>query len=210
MDYIPDLETLSLWLIQYGSIALFILLALGIIALPVPEETLMVIAGTLMGNGHLLISPTIFAAFAGSVTGITISYLIGRTLGIFFIHKYGCWVGIREHHVQKVHVWFERFGKWALFVGYFIPGVRHFTGFTAGTSELSFRQFAIYAYTGALFWVSTFLSLGYFFGHYCVDHCQNMEIGTDKIIIATAVVMGGALGLWWYRRKKIKRKYPEN
>lgn len=194
------------WLVQYGSITLFFLLALGIIAFPVPEETLMVFAGILMSNGELRIAPTILAALAGSITGITISYMLGKTLGHFFLHKYGGWVGIKTKHVDAAHSWFEHYGKWSLFIGYFIPGIRHFTGFTAGTTDLEFRHFALFAYVGALFWVSTFLSIGYFFGHVWLALFKDIEIGLEST--TTLVVLGIALGVlaFYFIRKKYKSR----
>jgi membrane protein DedA with SNARE-associated domain len=94
MEHLPDIDTLSLWLNEYGSITLFVLLALGIVALPVPEETLMVIAGILMRKGELQIPGTMLAAYLGSMVGITGSYIIGRTAGKFLVHKYGSWLGL--------------------------------------------------------------------------------------------------------------------
>lgn len=166
MDYFPEIETLSQWLLQYGAFALFILLAIGIIALPVPEETLMVVAGILMNNGNLHIPHVIIAAFAGSICGITGSYLLGRLASNFFIQKIGRWVGITEARFQAAQKRFEPYGKWALFIGYFIPGIRHLSGFSAGVAKLNYKEFALFAYSGAFAWVSLFLSVGYFFGDY--------------------------------------------
>lgn len=193
-------ETFSYWLLEYGSLTLFILLALGIIALPVPEETLMVMAGVLMADGHLHIHWTILAALGGSICGITVSYLVGATAGSYFLSKYGGWLGIKQEHIQKAHEWFEHYGKWSLFIGYFIPGIRHFTGFTAGTTKLAYHEFALFAYTGALFWVSTFLSVGYFFGHYWLKYLKNVEIGLDNqttlIIVLLLFAIGAGLFFW--------------
>ena len=52
----------------------------------------------------------------------------------------------------------------ALFGGYFFPGLRHLTAFSAGASHLEYRYFAPYAYTGGGCWVVTFVALGYFLG----------------------------------------------
>lgn len=186
MEGLFDTETLSIWLLEYGSIGIFILLTLGIIALPVPEETLMVISGILMHHHKLCISSTLIAAYLGAIAGITGSYLLGRTAGYYFIPKYGSWIGMTHARVDKVHVWFERFGKWTLVFGYFIPGVRHFTGFIAGTSGLSYRQFALFAYTGAILWVSSFLSIGYFFGAQWLklfERFKEIELDFDWITI---------------------------
>lgn len=192
MDILAADSTFSIWLLQYGSFALFFLLALGIIAFPIPEETLMVLAGTLMFSGHLNIPQTIIAAFLGSATGITASYIIGRTLGIYFVTHYGKKVGITEEKLEKAHYWFERLGKWTLMVGYFIPGVRHFTGVCAGTTKLSFKHFALFAYSGAALWVATFLSLGYFFGDVCVSTCKEILDNSDTYIFL-AIIIGAGL-----------------
>ena len=76
------------------------------------------------------------AAFAGSACGITLSYVLGRTFGLKLIHRYGRYLRITEDHVEKAHAWFRRAGHWSLTFGYFIPGVRHFTAYAAGMSEL--------------------------------------------------------------------------
>jgi membrane protein DedA with SNARE-associated domain len=57
-------------------------------------------------------------------------------------------------------------------IGYFIPGVRHFTGFSSGMATLPFHHFALFAYSGALLWVTSFLTIGYFFGHKCFELCR--------------------------------------
>ncbi len=205
MECVVEHNAFSIWLLQYGSIALFVLLALGIIALPVPEETLMVIAGVLICRGELHPTSTAIAALAGSITGITVSYIIGRTLGSYFIHRYGSWVGITEQRYQRAHAWFERFGKWSLFIGYFVPGIRHFTGFTAGTTELEFKHFALFAYSGAIVWVSTFLSLGFFFGSYWLSAFETIEVEFDVILIIAAVLLA-VVGVVYIIRKRAKER----
>jgi membrane protein DedA with SNARE-associated domain len=104
--------------------------------------------------------------------------------------------------VDRVHEWFGKLGHWALVVGYFVPGVRHLTAVVAGTSELEFRQFALYAYAGALFWVSVFLTLGYLVGDqwervYGQIHHQAIHVGV-ALAVAAAVYL-----LWkWLKRRR--------
>lgn len=201
MDSPPEMETLTIWLAHYGSFALFGLLILGIIAFPIPEETMMVIAGILMYDEKLSIYPTLLSAYAGSIVGITISYLLGRTAGQYIMHKYGNWLGLTPAVIQKMHNWFERFGPWVLFFGYFIPGVRHFSGFSAGTTGLSYKKFAIFAYSGAIVWVTTFLSIGYFFGRYWLSAFEslNIEEDTEGVIIILILL---CLCFFIYKLKK--------
>lgn len=203
MELLPDTHILTLWLIKYGSFVLFVMLTLGIIALPIPEETLMVIAGILMHKGKLNIPATIIFAYLGSVCGITMSYLLGRSAGQFLLTKYGRWFGINAAHIQRAHYWFERFGKWLLFIGYFIPGVRHFTGFSAGMTKLEYKYFALFAYLGALVWVSLFLSLGYFLGHCWFSIYEKLET-LDWISIGLILLFAG---IFFYFFKQRTKKY---
>lgn len=183
MESLVDHNLLTTWLLNYGSIVLFFLLIAGIVAFPIPEETLLIVSGVFMSNGHLNIPSTMIAAYLGSICGITLSYYIGLTAGHYFIHKYGSWVGMTEARLVKAHVWFEKYGTWMLFFGYFIPGVRHFTGFTAGMTKLEFPRFALYAYTGAIAWVTLFLSLGYFFGGYWHHLYDELELGIEMLVL---------------------------
>lgn len=168
IDIQQVLHTLNSYLqplLEYGSPALFVLLALGILALPIPDESLMVAAGFFMAKGKLSISLTMLAAYAGAMCGITVSYGLGLTVGHFFITRYGRWLGLTKAKIDRVENWFSRIGTWTLFVGYFVPGVRHLTGYVAGTLELKYKKFAIFAYSGAIIWASTFLLLGFLIGH---------------------------------------------
>ncbi len=203
MDFLGGSEAISAWLMQYGSVALFFALVLGIIALPVPEETLMVIAGMLLYHDKLELVPILTSAYFGSICGITMSYLIGRTAGQYIIHKYGYRFGFTHERFEKVHAWFERFGTWVLFIGYFIPGVRHFTGFSAGMTGLHFSRFALFAYTGAITWVTTFLSIGYFFGTHWESTFESLEISLDQIIVLGVFVFCCAMAY-----KYLKKKWP--
>ena len=158
------MESLLGWISQYGYAGLFGLLLLGIVGLPVPDETLLVFSGYLIWRGRLDPRLTFAAGFAGSACGISISYWIGRTLGRPFVQRYGRRLRITEERLDRVHNWFVRIGDWLLAAGYFIPGVRHFTALVAGMSDLEYRRFAGFAYAGAAIWVATFLTLGYLVG----------------------------------------------
>jgi membrane protein DedA with SNARE-associated domain len=152
------------WITTYGYGAIFVLLMLGIVGLPIPDETILVFCGYLISKGTMKPLPAWLFAIAGSWCGISLSYTIGRTLGLGAVHRYGKYLHITDERLAKVHQWFDRIGHWALFVGYYIAGVRHFSAIVAGTSKLSFRSFMAYAWTGGVLWVTTFLSLGYFLG----------------------------------------------
>lgn len=158
IDYIQDLFT------KHGYIVLFLGLLLEFIALPFPGETTMAFAGFLSYTGRLDFFTLIIVAFAGTTVGMTITYFIGLKAGLPFIQRYGKWFLFSPTKLKKTQKWFERYGSVLIFIGYFIPGVRHFTGYFAGIIALPFRKFALYAYSGAIFWVVLFISIGKVFG----------------------------------------------
>lgn len=151
------------WILEHGSLGLFILLSLGIVGLPIPDETLIILAGLLCAKGKLPLVQSFFAILLGSMSGITVSYLLGYFAGQRLLKQYGYWVGITTDKIEKVHQWFERAGKWVLTFGYFLPGVRHLSGFISGAAYLRYITFAFFAYFGAVLWCSTFFCIGYYF-----------------------------------------------
>lgn len=152
------------WIIQYGYLGIFVLLFLGVFGLPIPDEIILAYAGYLVFSGHLVLLPTVASAFVGAMGGISLSYGLGHTAGSFLLEKHGSRIYLTAAKIADTHAWFERMGKWALTLGYFVPGLRHVTALIAGSSGLGYYTFAIYAYGGALIWTGTYIMVGYFLG----------------------------------------------
>lgn len=178
------------WIVKYGYGAIFILLVLGVVGLPIPDETLLVFSGYLISTGRMKPVWALLSAVAGSWCGISLSYWIGRTLGLGVVHKFGKYLHITEEHLAKVQRWFDRIGHWALFVGYYIAGVRHFTAIVAGISKLPFPTFMTFAWTGGALWVSLFLTLGYFLGENWKKMGELIHHYLLYISIAALVIVG--------------------
>jgi membrane protein DedA with SNARE-associated domain len=186
------------FLANYGYFAVFGLLMLGIVGPLIPDETILVLAGIAIHRGEMNPLITFAVALAGSLCGITLSYVLGRK-GVIYALRH---VPVLERHVGKylpqVHKWFERFGKWTLFFGYFIAGIRHFTALVAGASELPPGPFALYAYSGAAVWVACFLTIGYYLG----EGWENKAQSIDRIVFIIAVAIAIAALIWWRFRKR--------
>ncbi len=197
------MEALFGWVQTYGYGALFGILIFGIIGLPVPDETLLVFCGYLISQGKMTAAGTFAAAAAGSCCGITGSYLIGRTLGLGVVHRFGRYLHVDDRQLNRVHRWFERSGHWALFFGYYIAGVRHLTAVIAGASQLEFVPFIRYAWSGALCWVAVFLTLGYFIGEHWRRAAEIVHAYLTYISVAGIV---GVLAFVIIRRTWRKRR----
>lgn len=195
MEFITDLFT------HYGYIVLFGVLMIELIGAPTPGETLMTYCGYLVFQGKLNWGISIIVAALGVISGITISYFIGRTLGITFIQKYGPYIHLGPDKMAKTSQWFERYGNGLLFIAYFIPGVRHVTGYFSGITGIPYRKFAFNAYTGAIIWTSTFISLGKILGS---NWSKFQESVRQYLIVGGIIIAIILLCIYLYR------KYKEN
>lgn len=193
------------WISQYSYGAIFIALGLGIVGLPIPDETLMAYAGFLVFRGTLDPYGVVAAAFAGTSCGITLGYLLGRTLGHPFLNRYARKTGMDRERIEKAESFYNRYGKFALFFGYFVPGVRHLTALMAGTSLMPYRVFAAFAYAGGFLWTLVLVGLGYLLGEqwhhvYMVSHRYGIPL----------VLLGAVLVIAVFYRRMADRKGSES
>lgn len=187
---------------EYGYVGLFLAMALGLIGIPVPDEALLTAAGYLMAQGHLKLGFTMLAAITGSLTGMSLSYLLGRWLGRPLLTKFGPLLRLTPDKLARHE---ERFAKWGhvlVLVGYFVPGVRHMTALFIGLGKHPFRPFLFYASLGALAWTSMFELLGVLLGEHWRESA--LFVQREAVMAFLLIVgMGGALLL--LRRYSIRR-----
>ena len=171
----------------------FSLLMVGILGVPVPDETLITYAGYLSFKGILMFLPAFGAAFLGTACGITLNYGMGHFGGTYLIGKFGTYLCITEEGTIKLHSWFVRFGKWLLLISYFVPGIRHLMAMTAGASKLAFPVFALFAFTGGFLWSLTFIAICYYFGEEWGKMSQQLRhwfiLGSYAVVIVPSAYM---------------------
>ncbi|ULO06955.1 DedA family protein [Paenibacillus sp. 19GGS1-52] len=188
----------------YGYNVMFFGLLLEFVALPFPGETTMAFAGFLSYTGRLDFMTLMAVAYAGTTVGMTVTYFVGLKAGLPFIQRYGRWFLFSPAKLAKTQVWFEKYGSVLIFIGYFVPGVRHFTGYFAGIIALPFRKFALYAYSGALFWVLLFLGIGRVFGPQWMGIFHLFELYSKWIISGGALIVA-VIVMYRYRKRLTSR-----
>ncbi|WP_088266063.1 DedA family protein [Bacillus mycoides] len=193
---------------QYGYYVVLVGLLLEYIALPFPGEPTLAYAGFLAQKGDLSLPILIILSFIGTSVGMTIQYFLGNKLGMPFVQKYGKYVFLTQRKIDLTRMWFDKYGYFLIFIGFFIPGVRHFTGYFAGIINLPFRRFAITIYSGALFWVSFFLIGGYWLGGNLQDIFGLLGDHIGKIIFGAIVIVAITLSVRF--RKQLKRVFLQN
>jgi membrane protein DedA with SNARE-associated domain len=192
-------QTLLDWLMRYGAPVLFFAQVLGIVGLPVPDEFLLTVAGALVHRGLLHFTSTFAAAIAGCLSGITISYLLGRFIGLPVLLTR---LRLPPHAVLRGQTWFRRFGGWLLTFGYFIPGVRHVSAIAAGSTPLGYPTFARYAYPGGALWCSVFLGLGYVAG----DRWREVARDSRPHFTVVLLVLAALIGAYMVFRVTLQRR----
>jgi len=176
---------------------------LGIVGPLIPDDTILVLSGLAVHRGQLDPLITLVVAYAGSLCGITLSYVLGKTGVIYVLKRIPPVQRWMDRYMPQVERWFEKHGKWTLFFGYFLAGVRHFTALAAGMSDVRPRTFALYAFPGGLVWVASFLSIGYFLGAQWDQLRQRFDHGA--LIFAALVVVLSAVAWALNRRKNAAR-----
>jgi membrane protein DedA with SNARE-associated domain len=196
------MESVLGWVAHYGYVGIFALLMLGIVGLPVPDETMLMFAGYLIFRHELEPLPTFAAGFLGSICGITVSYAIGRLLGLYVVARLGHFLHIKPAQLDQVRAWYERKGKYGLVIGYFIPGIRHLAAYVAGSSRLPLSVFATYAYFGGLLWSGTFISIGYGLG----DEWQQMSASIHRYLLLGAAIAASVIAIGFLLIHRRQRK----
>jgi membrane protein DedA with SNARE-associated domain len=183
------LQTIIELINNYGYIILFFALTFELILLPLPGELMMTYCGFLVYKGNMNLITSILVATAGVTIGITTSYTIGSKLGEHFFSKYGSYFHLGTNRLEKVSSWFDTYGTKLIFLAYYIPGVRHLTGYFSGITKLSYKKFALNAYLGAFVWTSTFILLGNFFGlNWYKFHNYSKEFTIIMILFAALIL----------------------
>ena len=183
------MEMLFKLLTEHVYVILFVSLILEFAALPLPGETMMVVAGVMAYNNHGSYLGMIIASALGTVIGMQFSYEIGRRLGTKAVDKYGMYIGLTPYRMTKAAEFFNKFGNIVIVIAYFLPGVRHILGYFSGISRIDAKKFHIYSTIGGVFWVVVFITLGYVLGP-SAPHAFKLlhKYGTMLFILAIAAL----------------------
>lgn len=196
---------------DYGALALFVVLTLESLGLPLPGESALITAGTLAGRGELSVWAMLASAWAGAVLGDNIGYLVGRWAGRPVVLDYGSRIGITPARFAKVEAAFERYGHWTVIFARFVNVLRQLNGVVAGTMGMDWRVFVLCNALGGALWVLTWgvgawwlaSHLGYL--HLLEDWARQAEAA---VLPALAIAVAGWFAWRWRRRRAAGARPP--
>jgi membrane-associated protein len=201
---------------EYGTMVYAVLAGIvfaetGLVVVPfLPGDTLLFVGGAFCATGAMNIWVLMSLLVIAAVTGNTVNYWIGKSVGHkVFTYDYK-WLD--KAALQKTHAFYENHGGKTIVLARFIPVVRTFAPFVAGVSEMTFAKFQFFNIVGALAWVVGLVTAGYFFGDLDItipfinyrlvvkDH-----LNTIVLIGLCAAIVPIALGGLWKFYKKVSR-----
>ncbi|NOU98531.1 DedA family protein [Paenibacillus planticolens] len=154
---------------QYGYVALFVALWLGIVGMPIPDEVVVMIGGAMTANGMLHPIPAFILTYLGVVSGLSVGYVLGRIFGLYILDRLRRKKGMDKYFNFSEKL-MQKYGNFALSISYFFPIIRHVMPYMAGLNQMSFRRYAIYSYTAGFVWTLLFFTIGHLVG----DHAQRI------------------------------------
>ena len=194
----PVINLMERWVEDYGYAAIFVLMLLESALIPFPSEVTMLAGGFYAAEGSLDLFWVTTAGVMGNMVGSWIAYALGRKTGRALLDRYGRYVLIRSHDVDKAEIWWDKYGEAATFFSRLLPVIRTFISLPAGIAKMPLGKFSVYTFLGVVPWTFGLAYLGVVLG-------ENWERVLDYFDLPTLLI-GGALvlvvGIWYLRRRK--------
>lgn len=173
----------------YGLWAVFFIVMLESIGMPLPGELIVVIGATIASSRNGPILPLIATAALGAIVGDNIGYTIGRKLGKPLLLRHGWRLGLSASDIKVGQYLFKKYGAAVVFLGRFTPLLRILAAFLAGANSLAWRKFFLANAAGAILWAGTVASAAYWFGQKLRETHGPMTVAV--VVAGVALLVAG-------------------
>jgi membrane protein DedA with SNARE-associated domain len=147
-----------------GYAAIFILSVLQSCCIPTSSELTFGFAGVLASEGKLSLPAIILVGVLGEVVGAYIAWFIGRTGGRTIVDRYGKYLLLTHHDLDRAENWYRRHGNWGVFGARLVPVIRNFAALPAGVAEVPLLRFGLLTAAGSAIWITAMTLIGYELG----------------------------------------------
>jgi membrane-associated protein len=186
---------------RHGYWTVAVVLLLENAGVPVPGETVLLLAGFLTYSQHHFRLPyVIVVGVAAATIGDNLGYLIGHYGGRPLLEKYRSFFRLSPELIARGEQLFERHGPVAVFFARFVFGMRIITGPLAGVLRMNWKKFAVFNFLGALAWVTVIAAAGYLFGSQWQSLVRWVGDADIAIVVIVAIVIAGLI--WRARRSQ--------
>jgi membrane-associated protein len=194
------IEILRGAIVHYGYWAIAVALLIENAGIPVPGETVLLLASFLAFSEHeLQLSWIILVGTVAATLGDNLGYAIGFRGGRPLLERYREWLRLCPASLERGDRLFARYGAVTVFFARFVFGLRILAGPLAGVLRMPWKKFLMFNFLGALVWVTMIASVGYLFGRHWARLVQNLK----RFDIAVAIlVLLAAFYFWWRGRRE--------
>lgn len=194
------------FIMNYGYLAIFVLMLAESACIPVPSELTMLFGGALAGGAvpgaHLNLVLVVAAGVAGNVAGSYLAWGIGRCAGRAAWRRWGRHLLLRNDDIDRAERWFGRHGPKAVFFGRLLPVIRTFISLPAGFAEMPPARFGIYTVAGCVPWTLGLAWAGYAVGRNWQAVASAFHGPTYALAALACILAVAALVVLWRRRHR--------
>lgn len=178
-------HTLQGFVRDIGYPGLLLLIVLESTFVPVPSLLVMPFAGFLASRGELSLPVILAINSVGALIGSSASYAFGALGGKPLLLKYGKYVLVRPSDLDKTEQFFSKHGAWTIFIGRFVPVVRHVISVPAGIARMPLRTFLLQTFLGSTCWGGGLMVFGYILG----TQWEAIAQGAKRVDLVIAVAI---------------------
>lgn len=185
----------------YAILFAIVFVETGLVIFPfLPGDSLLFAAGTFAALGALNLPLLIIVFFLAAVIGDSVNYEIGKKVGTTIRPNTFMGKMINPEKMQKAEAFFNKHGGKTIVIARFMPFIRTFIPFVAGTSHMKYRYFLTYNIIGAALWVTACTLLGYFFGNIPI-----IRENFSKVIILIIIISVVPAVVGYFKGRKSKK-----
>jgi len=185
--------------IEHGSyLAVFLVLILCGVGLPIPEEVTFIVAGYVVHRIQANVWIMIAFALCGILAGDSVTFFLGRRIGAGLLVRWPFSKVLTSKGLEHSRLFFDKHGSKAVFIAGFMAGVRAPTFFLCGTMGLAYSRFAFWDLARAVLTCPISIWLGYRFGQDAIEICSQYS----RPIVAGLVLVVGFMVVRWYVRHR--------
>jgi membrane protein DedA with SNARE-associated domain len=185
----------------YGGI--IALLSLNSCGVPIPSELILPFSGYLVYMGRFSLLLVAIAGMVGCNIGSAVAYWIGAKGGRPLVMRYGKWVLMSAHDVDRMTGYFERYGSIIILIGRMLPIVQTFVAFPAGIAKMPRLRFHIYTTVGSFIWYSCLAWAGMKLGAaWNTDPRIQQIFHRFHLVVEIALLLGVVYFVWSHLRRR--------
>jgi len=190
---------------DYGYAALFFVVLVENFGIPAPGQTLLITAAVLAAQGKLNLAAVLLDASVAAAIGACIGYWIGMKGGRKLVLRFGRYVRIGEHELQRLESRFSHYGGWFVAFARFFEVLRQLNGVVAGIAGMPLKYFLPTNFAGAVLWSCVWGLGSWRLGRNITGYEDFIEKAGSIFILLSAVVLLVALGFYLRHRRNNRR-----